>query len=727
MLYAKSDPKETIKEHTDELLERLKILKELYGEEILKNKDIKKDNFWNMLRLVCIYHDAGKSYTPFQNMILEKLQEPLKETELNNSIKHEQLSPLFLPEEEIMKLSEQEEKVLTQVIFYHHERNSTLLDKEKISTIIVNDILPRIDEIEQELNVIINKKPSNYYLGYVVRRIKEGEKGYIQYCLIKGLLHRLDHSASAHVKIEDETTEKVGDFIEQKMEEKGFHENNLQGYCRENCDENMVVIGSTGMGKTEAGLLWSNGCKTFFTLPIRISINAIYDRISEEYQYPYVGLLHSSSLDYLESKNNDEGYESNELHNEEARNLSKKITTCTIDQIFTFVFKYTGYEKIYATLSYSKVIIDEIQAYSPEIVAVILKGLEMIHKIGGRFLIMTATLPRIYKDKLIEMGIPFKSNRFLSSIKRHKIKIEEKEVLEDVDNIIEKSKNKKVLIMVNTVDKAIEVYKKIKEKTEKVYTIHSRFIVRDREEKERNIKDFAQSTDVSGIWITTQIVEASIDIDFDYLYTEMSTLDSLFQRLGRCYRKREWTDNEFNVHIYTKNVSGIGYVYDKEIYQKSLEILKKYDENILLETDKVNMVDFLYAKENLEGTDFIKKFEAGLNVLNHMTDYDTNKKDAQKLLRNIENVKVVPKSIYDENKDLFEKYKIEKDKQERRRLKLYIEKLTTNISNGQLRTVKDKIFDVGFDNIKGIDMKYESETGLILKQSLDDDIEARTL
>ena len=62
---------------------------------------------------------------------------------------------------------------------------------------------------------------------------------------------------------------------------------------------------------------------------------------------------------------------------------------------------------MYSTLAYSKVIIDEIQAYSPEIVAIILKGLQMINNIGGKFMVMTATLPRIYKEKLEEMGIKF--------------------------------------------------------------------------------------------------------------------------------------------------------------------------------------------------------------------------------------------------------------------------------------------------------------------------------
>ena len=63
-----------------------------------------------------------------------------------------------------------------------------------------------------------------------------------------------------------------------------------------------MVIGSTGIGKTEAATIWSDIGKTFFTLPIRTSINAIYDRIKLDIGYKDVGLLHSSAVDYLEEK-----------------------------------------------------------------------------------------------------------------------------------------------------------------------------------------------------------------------------------------------------------------------------------------------------------------------------------------------------------------------------------------------------------------------------------------
>lgn len=182
----------------------------------------------------------------------------------------------------------------------------------------------------------------------------------------------------------------------------------------------------------------------------------------------------------------------------------------------------------------------------------------MINDIGGKFMIMTATLPRIYKDELEKMGIKFKFGEFLKPIMRHKLSINNNSLDNDIENIINKASSSKVLVILNRIDKANELYLKIKEKNiENVNVLHSRFIKNDRSNKENSIIAFSKDKEKTGIWITTQIVEASLDIDFDYLFTEMSTLDSLFQRCGRCYRSREYKKNEPNIYVYNKNVSGI--------------------------------------------------------------------------------------------------------------------------------------------------------------------------
>lgn len=727
--YAKSEPIETIKEHTDKLLKNLEILKDTYGKKVTKIINMREERFWQLMEIICKYHDSGKVFSGFQNEIRKKIHKHLIPTRFNNNeIKHEQISPMFIPNKKY-NMTEDERKLVYQAIFYHHERNIEHIDRGVLKEIIKDDIEPNLDRIEKELQIQVPELKT-FYLGLVEgkSRITEGNVLYNEYCLMKGLLHRLDHCSSAGVPVENKTTDEIASFVENFMQNKDFKLNKLQKFSLENQDENLIVIGSTGMGKTESSLLWSKNDKTFFTLPLRISINAIYDRILEQIGYKHIGLLHSTSLDYLEEKVEEvENFQYEIKKMEQSKNLYEKITTCTIDQIFPFVFKYRGYEKIYATLSYSKVIIDEIQAYSPEIVAIILKGLQMINNLGGKFMIMTATLPRIYKEKLQEMKIEFKYNEFIKDTKRHKIQILDKKINEDIKEIYNKSENKKILIIVNTINKAIELYKQLKnEGANNINLLHSRFELDDRNDKEKQIKKFSKQEHSSGIWITTQIVEASLDIDFDLLYTEMSTLDSLFQRLGRCYRSREYSEEEPNVKIYINEVSGIKYVYDKEIYEKSIELLEQYNNQILQEKTKIELVDKLYSKELLEGTQFYNNFKVAFRILDNIIDYDASKKEAQNLLRNIDNIDVIPKCIYDDNLNLFKQYEESQNREERFSLRRQINKLFISINKSNLWKLNGLITKCPY--IEGryiIDTKYDNEIGLLLEKDEEYEIDTR--
>lgn len=720
--YAKSRPVECLKKHTYKLLLNLKLLKKIYGKEIEEKVYMKADRFWYLMGIICKYHDIGKVFTGFQNEIRKNIGLSLISTNYDYSeIKHEQISSAFLPE---FDLTKEEKKLVYQSIYYHHERENKNMDvysRNLLKEIIEEDIKPNLSKIKKELQIEIGDLDI-CYLNMVGdnKRICEGDELYNDYCIMKGLLHRLDHCSSADIGVEDDTSEEISSFVENK-----FKLNQTQSFTKENQNNNLVIVGSTGIGKTESALVWVKNDKTFFTLPLRISINAIYDRILNSIGYRHVGLLHSTAIDYLENKFDNELEKINQ-----SKNLSEKITTCTIDQIFPFVFKYRGYEKMYATLSYSKVVIDEIQAYSPEIVAIILKGLEMINKIGGKFMIMTATLPRIYKEELEKMKIPFKYNKFLKETKRHKIKLEEKQIEEDIDLIVGKSKKSKVLVIVNTVNKAIELYLKLKEnQVHNLNLLHSRFILQDRNEKEEKIKEFSKKENSNGIWITTQIVEASLDIDFDYLFTEMSTLDSLFQRLGRCYRNRQYEKEECNVIIYTKNASGIKYIYDKEIHNKSIEFLKDYDNTILDEETKIDLVDKLYSKEVIEKTEFYKRFKEGKRVLQNLIDYSTSKKDAQKLLRKIDNINVIPMTVYNENIDLFKEFELENDYHKKNEVRREIGKLLTSINRSNYKDLMNCISECPYckKDIYIIDTRYDNEIGLLLEKDEEYDLDSRIL
>ena len=212
----------------------------------------------------------------------------------------------------------------------------------------------------------------------------------------------------------------------------------------------------------------------------------------------------------------------------------------------------------------------------------------------------------------------------------------------------------------------------------------------------------------------------------------MSTLDSLFQRLGRCYRKREYTNKEPNVYIYTENVTGIGKnnVYNEQIHKKSIELLEEYDNQILYEYTKIKLVDKLYSREILEGTEFYRDFKEGIKVLENIVDYDVDKSKAQKLLRNIENQTVIPRAIYEENLELFSKYEQTKNYEEKQAIKREITKLTLNIKisiYGKRAKYISKNPYMPKDNILVIDLPYDSEKGLMFEETNEQNIDNRTL
>ena len=93
---------------------------------------------------------------------------------------------------------------------------------------------------------------------------------------------------------------------------------------------------------------------------------------------------------------------------ERARLLSEPLTICTVDQLFKFVYKALGTEIFAATLKYSKVVLDEIQSYSPGLIAALIYGLKMItdmERIGDQ----AADIADIVK--VTSLGVPDASIR----------------------------------------------------------------------------------------------------------------------------------------------------------------------------------------------------------------------------------------------------------------------------------------------------------------------------
>ena len=558
-----------------------------------------------------------------------------------------------------------------------------------------------------------------------------------KFVLLKGLLNRIDYASSAYIEVE-----KKNDFLEEELENfkkkrlKISEWNKMQKFMTKNKEKNVILKAQTGLGKTEAALLWIGDSKGFFTLPLRSATNSIFERLTNQIisteNRRKIGLLRSNFKDaYIE---NCDGNESEILkYITSTRQFSLPITICTIDQLFDFVFKAAGFEMKLATLSYSKIVIDEIQMYSPELAGYLLFGLKQITEFGGKFSIITATFPLVFCYFLKKLKIDFiESENFVEDKIRHSVKVLDEEMnAEFIDKIYQKNKNLKILVVCNTIKKANEIYEKLNEtKNVNINLIHSRFINSDRKKKEEEIFEFASSTK-SGIWIGTQVVEVSLDIDFDVLITELSDLNGLFQRMGRCYRKREFDKKtgEYNCFVFSKRCSGTLGEYsivDKEIHKKSKEALNKVDK-FLSESHKISLIEKTYSYECLKNTKYFETIEKTINFLeNLLSEYSMTGREAQKKLRNIFNEDIIPLKIFEKNKDeflksreiinqKFENLKTEDKKKmiiKKMKAKEMLEGFKVSVPAYLLKDRETEFFHLSeHESLKIVDCKYTYEKG----------------
>lgn len=725
----KAKPNKSIIEHTNDLLDVLEILWNLGY--------IKEERIYELIQKACIYHDIGKINKEFQKRVKNK---GIKFDE-NKEVAHNVLSLYFIDESKFN--NKEDYLIVSNAVVNHHDYCDIGLAIREKSDIIEN-LLEGLDH--KKVKKVIPAKIAS--ISQDIDAIK-----------IKGYLHKCDYSASSGY-----TAEYENNFLEKslenvlnkwKLDNQDASWNELQQYCIENKNENIIAIAQTGMGKTEAGLLWISDNKGFFILPIRTAINAIYDR-TKKYISSYggnleeqLGLLHSSSLEYLLSQSEDDKYDDKDEYIDKkedkeiieyekiAKQLSLPINVSTIDQLFDFVYKYPAYELKLTTLSYSKIVIDEIQMYGPDLLAYLVYGLERIVEQGGKVAILTATLPPFVKE-LLSKNIKFKIKEggFTDNSKRHNLKILDKRI--DSNDICDKyeeneklNKSNKILVVCNSITQAQNLYEEISNilGNENLHILHSKFIKCERLSKESEIIEFGKTykdnksnelDKQSGIWISTSIVEASLDIDFDYLFTELQDLNSLFQRLGRCNRKGKKDSSENNCYIYTQIdersfINGDRGYIDKDIFELSKEAISLWEGQIS-EKEKIELINKYLTMDKIKNSNYIIQYKHTYNFIKNLTP-DTFKSDEVKL-RNILSKDIIPSPIYHEyNGDIKELELKLKDKSlnspenkgEKIKLQNKLKKYTVSVHPNHItnyyRALKNGLA-TRYDNVRVSDYEY---------------------
>ena len=449
-----------------------------------------------------------------------------------------------------------------------------------------------------------------------------------------------------------------------ELTEDWVSENNVPGL--------VIIEAPMGEGKTEAALYLTTYLMEFFhksgfyvALPTSATSNQMYGRISSlllSHEIEGARLLHSMAwlLDHEtpESKIDSEDSESAMAWLAPLRRgLLSQYAVGTVDQIMMSVLKIKYGILRMLGISSKVIVIDEVHAYDTYMYSIIERLLNWCAVLNIPVIILSATLPKKRRKSLVDAyggnskGFNLSDAYPLITTTSPNEDIKQKEILgtfmkskvsiccmpllgkwEEVANFtLEKAKsNGCICVIVNTVKEAQQLYKTLAERNTDInldiLLFHARYPAEDRQYIEKTCLDyFGKNSLLSkenpnfkhrperAILVATQVVEQSLDLDFDLMITAVAPIDLLLQRMGRLHRHMDRKRPEkfqnpiFIILTYEGDIqkTPTGYVYNNYILKKTIEQIRNIKE-ICLPSDIRDLVDAVYSEipENVESPDF---------------------------------------------------------------------------------------------------------------------------
>ena len=649
-ILGKSDPKKTLIEHTNDCLfwfQRVLDWNDILITKISEYYFISKSDLIKRLFMMVAFHDIGKATERFQDKVRGIKSNSLESHALtsvpfiyveitDNPIKIIDGNPFF---PEILAIASHHSK-LQQGLFQDYQRMKITFADEDYFQIFYQNINQQAIKLKipdwqplkisektfRESPYFMFSDDILYYVGFY--RYEKTDVVRDLFLLFKSALHYCDWLASSNTSTYQYSTTENNKSITDKMKLKVPQFANWESFqlhAAKSGSKNIFVQIPTGQGKTEASVLWATqnnvNQKVIFLLPTMVITNKMWERMCLFFGgINNVGLSHGTAKYVLKEKEEDmepEALRSHYLYN---RTFFKPVTVATIDQLIYSFFNWGHWVLTGAASFNAKIIIDEIHIYDAYTFGLLLKVIEYIVPYNTQFAIMSASLPEVLKQEL-EKILPdyelIKEEKF-DSKQRHKIEVRDCLIEQCVNDIIKDYKTKRnVLVVCNTIAKAREIFDLLDEdiSSENRMLYHSQFILQDKKNKE-DLLEGLKSRDNGFVAVCTQIVEVSLDIDFDILYTENAPIDAIIQRLGRVNRKgkiqKRIPEMQFaKVVITHESEKSRKYVYKflhkiLSLTYSNLSSIANEQKGNIQEKDLKNLVDIIYTKENL-GDDYFKE------------------------------------------------------------------------------------------------------------------------
>ena len=372
----------------------------------------------------------------------------------------------------------------------------------------------------------------------------------------------------------------------------------------------------TGIGKTLTGVSAALKLKERIENELNFNPRIIYSlpflSIIDQNEKVIKDILNDSNLkgnNYLLKHNHlsdlsykiIDDYEDLDLNNSKilVEGWNSEIIVTTFIQFFYSIFsnKNRSIRKFH-NIANSIIILDEIQSIPHKywnIINIVLK--KMADDYNCFIILMTATQPLIFRnDEIIELveNTEFYFNQF--DRVNYNFDLEDKLLSDFCDesiNIINNNPKKDILFVLNTIDSSKELYLKIKnyfvgcednvyldengichvgENLQLIY-LSTNILPFQRLKRIESLK----KSDKRNIIVSTQLIEAGVDIDVDIVYRDLAPLDSIIQTAGRCNRNGSGDKGEINVISLIKE-NGKYYcgIYGSFLIRTTKEVLENY-------------------------------------------------------------------------------------------------------------------------------------------------------
>jgi CRISPR-associated endonuclease/helicase Cas3 len=297
---------------------------------------------------------------------------------------------------------------------------------------------------------------------------------------------------------------------------------------------------------------------------------AVFEEVFRTFGQSDILLLHHhlAQLEY-KSFRDEKSFESYSTSQSELliSGWNAEVIVTTFVQFFGTVFgKSTHDLRKFLNMTGSIVILDEVQSIPFEYWNSVRQALLFLSRnYSIWFILMTATQPLIFMPseitELVGDSIGKIEPRVSFDIQiKNRVGIDEFCI--EVGKLVNSKHQKNILIEMNTIKSAITVYNSIKEND--VFYLSSQVIPKHRIPRIKTIKTRLESN-TRTVLVSTQVIEAGVDLDFDLAVRDIAPIDSIVQTAGRVNRNalRNVKDSMFSIYAVNNNE---GKLYASQIY-----------------------------------------------------------------------------------------------------------------------------------------------------------------